>query len=125
VSVKGGVHAVIDHVVEEADTAAALHSGDVAVLGTPRVVSLCEEASLAALAGLLDPSQTSVGCRVEVAHFAPVAVGTKVRAAATLEKAEGRRLVFNVSVFDASGLIAAGKVTRVIVERDAFLKQAR
>ncbi len=102
-----------------------MHSGDVPVLGTPRVVSLCEEASIEALAGLLTESQTSVGTRVEIAHLAPVAVGSTVRAAANLERSEGRRLIFSVSVTDACGLVAAGKVTRVVVERDHFVAKAR
>src|ERR1700740_3433719 len=75
VSTRSGVHSEIEHVVTEADTAAAMHSGDVPVLSTPRIVGLCEEASMDALAGLLTPEQTSVGSRVEIAHLAPVAVG--------------------------------------------------
>jgi fluoroacetyl-CoA thioesterase len=123
--VKGCVHAEVDHVVNEADTALAMHSGDVAVLSTPRVIALCEEAAVLVLAGLLTPAQTSVGCRIEVAHVAPVAVGTVVRASATLERSEGRRLVLNVSVTDASGLVAAGRMTRVIVDREQFIRDAR
>jgi predicted thioesterase len=39
-----------------------------------------------------------------------------VRAEAQLEKVEGRRLVFHVSARDERGLVAAGKVTRVVVD---------
>ena len=42
-----------------------------------------------------------------------------------LEKVEGRRLIFHVSARDERGLIAAGKVTRVIVDRARFLEKAR
>jgi fluoroacetyl-CoA thioesterase len=111
--------------VTSADTAAAMGSGDVPVLATPRVVALCEEATVRALAGKLAPDETSVGARVELAHLAPVAVGSEVRATATLERTEGRRLVFSVSVTDACGLVAAGRVTRNVVNRDAFLERAR
>ena len=41
-----------------------------------------------------------------------------VTAEATLEKVEGRRLTFTVSVNDNRGLVAAGRVTRVVVDRD-------
>ncbi len=44
---------------------------------------------------------------------------------ATLETVEGRRLVFRVSVTDARGLVAAGRLTRVIVIRERFLERAR
>ena len=42
-------------------------------------------------------------------------------AEANLEKVEGRRLTFSVVVNDDRGLVAAGKVTRVVVERERFL----
>jgi fluoroacetyl-CoA thioesterase len=120
-----GVQAVLEHVVSEEDTAAFMGTSDVAVLSTPKVVALCEEATVKALAHELSPGQTSVGSRVELTHLAPVAVGSVVRATATLEKTEGRRLIFGVSVNDACGLVAAGKVTRVVVDRSHFAAKAR
>lgn len=106
------------------DTAEALGSGDVPVLGTPRVVALAERAAIAALGTALAAGQTSVGMRVQIDHLAPTAVGGEVTADATLEKIEGRRLTFTVSVSDRCGLVAAGRVTRVVVERERFLSKA-
>jgi fluoroacetyl-CoA thioesterase len=124
-SLEVGLCGEVSLVVTEADTAQAMRSGEVAVLATPRVVALAEQASCEALAGRLPAGDTSVGTRVELAHLAPVAVGSTVKATATLEKAEGRRLIFNVSVTDHAGLVAAGKVTRVVVAVDDFLKKSR
>ena len=106
------------------DTAEAFGSGDVPVLGTPRVVALCEQAAITALGAVLSDGQTSVGMRVQIDHLAPTAVGGAVTADATLEKIEGRRLTFTVSVSDRCGLVAAGRVTRVVVERERFLAKA-
>jgi predicted thioesterase len=111
--------------VTDDDTAIAMRSGDVPVLATPRVVALCEEATVLALHGQLDPGQTSVGMRVQLDHLHPTGVGYRVRAEAVLEKVEGRRLTFSASVRDDRGLVAAGKVTRVIVDTDRFLDKAR
>ena len=61
---------------------------------------------------------------MQLDHLAPTAVGGKVHAEATLEKIEGRRLTFRVSVNDGHGLVAAGRITRVIVERGRFLEKA-
>jgi len=47
-----------------------------------------------------------------------------VRAEATLLKVNGRKLTFSVSVTDARGLIAAGKITRVIVDTERFMEKA-
>mgnify|MGYP001070020714 CR=1 FL=1 len=105
------------------DTAIAARSGDVPVLSTPRIVALCEEAALAALDGHLADDETTVGMRIQLDHLAPSAVGSTVVASAKLEKVEGRRLKFSVSVSDARGLIAAGKITRVVVERERFMEK--
>lgn len=118
-----GLTAKITLVVSDDDTAVAAHSGDVPVLSTPRIVALCEEAAVTALIGQLSDTETSVSMRVQLDHLAPSSVGSTVTAAAKLEKIEGRRLKFSVSVSDARGLVAAGKVTRVIVERDRFLEK--
>lgn len=112
-------------VVAEADTAIAAHSGDVAVLSTPRIVALCEEAAVEAVAGSFGDGETTVSMRVQLDHLAPTAVGGLVTADARLEKVEGRRLKFSVSVNDDRGLVAAGKVTRVVVDREHFLDKSR
>lgn len=120
-----GLHGSAKLVVAEGDTARALRSGDVDVLGTPRLIALVEEAAVTAVADLLVAGQTTVGMRVQIDHLAPTNVGSSVAAEATLEKVEGRRLTFTVSVSDHCGLVAAGKVTRVIVETEKFLEKAR
>jgi predicted thioesterase len=120
-----GICGQTELVVADQDTAISLGTGDVPVLATPRLVQLCEQASLAALEPNLGPGQTTVGFRIEFTHLTPVVVGNTVVATATLERCEGRRLVFNTSVTDACGLVAAGKLTRVLVERDRFMEKAR
>ena len=119
-----GTSAAVKMVVTEADTAIALRSGDVAVLGTPRVLALAEEASMLAVAGQLPPGSTTVGMRVQLDHVQPTKVGTTVVAEATLERCEGRRLTFTVSVADKRGIVAVGRVTRVIVDVERFLEKA-
>lgn len=120
-----GMCAEIELNVGEDDTAVAMGSGSVKVLATPRVVALCEEASCLAVAGKLEPGQTTVGMRIQLDHLAPIKVGSSVTAEATLESVQGRRLNFLVSVNDRCGLVAAGKVTRAIVDVDAFMEKAR
>ena len=120
-----GRTAAVELLVSEDDTAVALRSGDVPVLATPRILALCEEACCAAVYGALGDGETTVGMRAQLDHVAPVRVGSTVRAEATLEKVEGRRLSFTVSVSDDCGLVAAGRVTRVVVRRDEFLEKAR
>ena len=123
--VEPGLSAEVELTVADGDTAVALRSGEVPVLGTPRVVALCEEAAVAALGSALADGETSVGHSIQLDHVAPTKVGGRVRAEATLMKVEGRRLTFNVSVTDSCGLVAAGKLARVVVTTERFLDRAR
>ena len=66
-----GTSAAISFTVDEGSTAIALGSGDVPVLGTPKVIALVEEAAVAALAGSLSADDTTVGTSVTVDHLAP------------------------------------------------------
>ncbi|MFT3852913.1 MAG: hotdog domain-containing protein [Ilumatobacteraceae bacterium] len=116
-----GMRGIATMVVGDDDTSIAMRSGEVAVLATPRIVALCEEATCTALTGRLQPGCTSVGMRVQIDHLHPTAIGQSVEAEAILDKIEGRRLVFTVSASDAKGLVAAGKVTRVVVDLDKFI----
>ncbi len=123
-SLEPGLTASVTLVVADADTARAMRSGDVPVLATPRVIALAEQASIAALDEALPPGTTTVGYQVQLAHLTPTPVGGTVVAEATLEQIEGRRLTFRVSINDARGLVAAGRITRVVVERARFVEKA-
>ncbi|MBA3982672.1 MAG: thioesterase [Acidimicrobiia bacterium] len=107
------------------DTARSLRSGVVEVLGTPRLIALCEEASCLAVDRHLTDAATTVGIRVRLDHLQPTPVGGSVSAEAVLRRIEGRRLTFEVSAFDDRGLVAAGKVTRVLVDEERFMSKCR
>lgn len=122
--VRPGVRARLEHVVTSDDTAIALGTGDVPVLATPRVVQLCDQAAFTAAASALDDGSTTVGMKVQLDHLAPCPVGTAVVAEATIEKVSGRRISLTVSLTDERGLVAVGRVTRVIVDAAEFLARA-
>lgn len=123
-----GSSASLELTVTEADTAAAVGSGDLPVLGTPRLVAWLEAATCAAVAQHLTPGSTSVGTRVEVEHLAASPVGAVVEAAATLTAVDGRVLTFEVTARaageDDAGnhtVLARGTVTRAVVDSERFL----
>ena len=123
-AVRVGQRGTIELEVAEADTAIAQRSGSLPVLATPRVVALVEEASVVALGDALDGGHTTVGMKVQLDHLAPTALGRTVVAESTVEAVNGRRISFQVSVSDDRGLVAVGRVTRVVVEIDRFLTKA-
>ena len=110
----------------DADTAAALGSGDVPVLGTPRVIAWMEAATVRAAAAFLNPGQTSVGIAIRIEHRRATAVGGSVEITATPPRdADGRVLTFEVRAVDGAGqVVAAGQIDRVIVDRNRFLEAA-
>ena len=124
-AVRVGQRGTIELEVGETDTAIALRSGSLPVLATPRVVALVEEASVAAVGDGLEDGHTTVGMKVQLDHLAPTALGRTVTAESVVEAVNGRRISFQVSVSDDRGLVAVGRVTRVIVEVDRFLTKAR
>ncbi len=120
-SLETGLRGDAKMTVTEADTARALGSGDVDVLGSPRLIALCEEAAVSAVANSLDAGSTTVGMRIQFDHLQPTAIGVDVTAEAVLERIDGRRLVFTVSAADPGGLVAAGKIIRVLVDVERFM----
>jgi predicted thioesterase len=119
-----GLAATVELIVTGADTAVSLGSGDLPVLGTPRVLALVEQATVAAVAPALDAASTTVGTHVELDHLAPTVVGATVIAEAMLVEVNGRQLTFEVSVANDTGVAARGRVERVVVDRDRFLARA-
>jgi fluoroacetyl-CoA thioesterase len=119
-----GLNARVELTVTDGDTAQSLGSGDVPVLGTPRVLALAEAATVAATARQLPGGMTTVGTRAEVDHRAPTPVGRRVIAQATLAKVDGRRLVFEVSVRDGETVVAEIRVERMLLDRQRFISTA-
>lgn len=118
-----GQGAALEFEVTEADTAAAMGSGDLAVLGTPRLLAWCEAATVAAVASSLESSSTSVGTRVSLEHLAASPVGERLRVEATVAYVDGRLVRFTVAASHLSDgkVVGTGEVTRVVVDRERFL----
>ncbi|MBG0832138.1 thioesterase [Planomonospora sp. ID67723] len=116
-----GLRARLLIMVEKEDTAMKIGSGDVPVLGTPRLLALAEQATVQAASGALAPGETTVGTKVAMEHVAASPVGTHVEITAELTEVAGRRLVFAFTARDRSAVVATGTIERVIVDRERFL----
>lgn len=122
-----GLTSTMEFVVSDKDTAQVLLSGDLPVLGTPRLVAWLEAATCSAVGGTLPHGQTSVGTRIAVEHRAASAVGSHVTAMATVTHVDGRLLRFEVVATDShTGVVLGhGEITRVVVDRERFLSRVR
>ncbi|KRE43072.1 thioesterase family protein [Knoellia sp. Soil729] len=108
--------------VTEADTAAALGSGSLPVLATPRLLAWIEAATCAALEPVIAAGRSSVGTRVDLQHSGASPVGTEVTVTADPSYSDGRLHRLRVSGRHTDGrIIATGEITRVVVDIDRFL----
>lgn len=109
-----------EFVVSETDTAEAVGSGSLPVLGTPILLAWCEATTCAALD--LPAGSTSVGTRVSLEHLAASKVGATVVVTATAAYVDGKLVRFEVEAREPGGrLLGAGEVTRVVVDAERFL----
>jgi fluoroacetyl-CoA thioesterase len=109
--------------VDDDDTAEALGSGTLPVLGTPRLLAWCEAATCAAIEADLGAGETSVGTRMTLEHTRGSRVGVHLEVTASRVFHDGRLHRFGVLVREAGGgpVVATGEVTRVVVDADRFL----
>jgi fluoroacetyl-CoA thioesterase len=120
--------ATLTFTVTDADTAIAVGSGTLPVLGTPRLLAWLEAATCAALEPTLADGATSVGTRVELEHTAASAVGQQVEVTASSTYADGRLHRFTVAARHVSGtgggrVVGTGEITRVVVDGERFLSR--
>lgn len=110
-------------VVTESVTATKMGSGDMAVLATPAMLALMENAAMLAVAPHLPEGATTVGGHVASSHVKPTALGGEVTATATLTKVEGRKLHFTVTAHEGDVLLGEGTHLRFIVDREKFMSK--
>lgn len=107
--------------VMEGNTAEYIGSGDMAVLATPAMVALMENAAMLAVATKLDEGDTTVGSMISTSHLKPSKIGAHILAEAELTAVEGRKLTFKVRAYDGETLIGEGDHVRFVVNREKFL----
>ena len=124
-----GLRATVNAEVGEADTAVALGSGDVPVLGTPRLLALAEAACMAAVAPQLRAGQTTVGAAASFEHRRPSPLRTPIEVQAELVEITGRKLFFGFIAYGPGegdeAVIGAGTIQRVLVDTDRFMAKAQ
>ncbi len=109
----------------EANTAAAMGSGDMPVFATPAMVALMENAAMLAVAPGLPEGAATVGAEMNVSHIKPLGLGAEIVASAVVTAVEGRKITFNVGARDAEGMIGEGTHVRFIVDRERFLAKLK
>ena len=119
-----GLKGTVKETVATANTAAKVGSGSLPVFATPAMIALMEKASCTALEGHLDEGSTTVGTMVSIEHVAATPIGMEVTVESTVTAVDGRKVSFDVTAYDAVGLIGRGKHDRFIVNAEKFTAKA-
>lgn len=109
--------------VSESVTAVRIGSGDMAVLATPAMLSLMENAAMMAVSGELEEGQTTVGGHIASSHLRPSKIGDTVEATAEVTAVDGKKIEFKVSAYCGETLLGEGTHLRFVVDREKFLSR--
>ena len=117
--------ATLTFTVTDDDTAKAIGSGSLPVLGTPRLLAWCEAATCAAIDPTLEQGSTSVGTRVALDHQGASPVGQEIKVTASSAYVDGRLHRFAVAARHTTDqkVVATGEITRVVVDSERFLSR--
>lgn len=122
--VKEGTSGQVRRIVDQSSSAKTVGSGTLNVLATPILIALMEEAAWTCVAKDLETGMGTVGTLMNIKHLSATPLGMEVTATATLRQADGRRLVFDVSASDATGIIGEGVHERFIIDETKFQAKA-
>ena len=115
-----GAKGKFEQIVETKHLASQLDPSLAAVLSTPTMVAMMEQAAIEAIKPYLDAGESSVGMTIEVSHTAATPPGHRARAEAEVTKVEGRRLEFSVRAFDDVEQIGSGSHRRAVIDAAKF-----
>lgn len=91
-----------------------------AVLATPVMIMIMENAALNAIKPYLESGETAVGTRVDVRHLAATPAGRRVTGEAEVTRVDGLRIEFAVIATEAGQQIGVGTHERMMIDSAKF-----
>ena len=122
-AIEVGIQGLAEALVEQADTAKDVGSGDLLVYATPCMVALMEGAAWESIAPYLAEGESSVGTKMDVTHLSATPVGMSVRAESVVTAVEGRKVTFSITAYDEAGEIGRATHERVVIKTERFLEK--
>lgn len=119
--VETGMKYTSQMIVSKQLTAQSMGSGNMAVLATPAMMALMENAAMLAVAPHLPDGCTTVGGHIAASHLRPSKIGDSVEATATVTKVDGKKIEFKVEARSNGTLLGEGTHLRFIVDRKKFM----
>ncbi|MCL2369842.1 MAG: thioesterase family protein [Firmicutes bacterium] len=111
--------------VDKTNTALAVGSGGLEVFGTPMMIALMEKSAYKVLEDSLGVGQTSVGIKLNVEHISASPLGADISAMATITAVDGRKVSFDLTARDNSGMIGKGTHDRFVIDSEKFMNKVK
>ena len=86
-----------------------------AVLATPVMIMVMENAALNAIKPYLDAGESALGTHVDVRHLAATPAGRRITGDAKVTNIDGRRIEFSIRATDGNEEIGVGTHERVVI----------
>ncbi|HMM11820.1 MAG TPA: thioesterase family protein [Bacteroidales bacterium] len=118
-----GLRGKMELTVEPEQTATHYGSGLVEVFATPAMVAFMENTALCSLNDILPSHLTTVGASINIRHLKATPIGRKLRCESRVIEVNGRKIVFDVSVWEGEMLAGHGTHVRYIVDIQQFMSQ--
>ncbi len=96
-----------------------------AVLATPVMIMVMENAALNAIKPYLGAGESALGTRVDVRHLAATPVGRRVTGEATVTNVDGRRIEFAIRATDGAAEIGVGTHERMLIHLAKFSERMK
>ncbi|MCD8210757.1 MAG: thioesterase family protein [Prevotella sp.] len=119
-----GIKGYQEILVTPEKSARKIKSGTLEVFATPAMIALVEETAWKSVKDYLEPGQATVGTLLNISHLSPTPIGMKVRCETLLTNLDGRRLIFEVNIYDEKDLIGKGVHERFIIGEEKFQAKA-
>lgn len=112
-------------VVTTDKTAEAMGSGTLPVFATPAMVALMENTAAESVEALLPEGSTSVGTLINVKHLSADPIGLEVTCESELVEVDGRKLTFEIKVFDCDGIVGEAYHERFVIDSTRFMEKTQ
>ena len=87
-----------------------------AVLATPVMIMVMENAALNTIKPYLDAGESALGTRVDMRHLAATPAGRRITGEAKVTNIDGRRITFSIRAADGNEEIGVGIHERVVIQ---------
>jgi len=118
-----GIKGVKEIIVKDEDTAAHYGSGLIEVFATPAMIGLMEKTAQQSIQPYLPDGFITLGTEVSIKHLKATLIGIKVKCESKLIRQDGKKLFFEVNVWDENGQIGSGTHARYIIDTQKFMEK--